>query len=64
MLLHLCVQEDYNLTMYPELVINEKPRRGHPESQIWIISKVRMKMEITMIMQFFPSAVGELTSAF
>ncbi|XP_076472192.1 doublecortin domain-containing protein 1-like [Babylonia areolata] len=36
---YLLLKENHGMVLYPELGMNEKPRRGHSESQLWIISK-------------------------
>ncbi|XP_070200716.1 doublecortin domain-containing protein 1-like isoform X2 [Littorina saxatilis] len=35
----LLLKDNNKVVMYPELALNEKPRRGHSESQLWVISK-------------------------
>ncbi|KAK7477194.1 hypothetical protein BaRGS_00031579, partial [Batillaria attramentaria] len=35
----LLLKDKNNLALYPELTINEKPRRGHQDAHIWVISK-------------------------
>ncbi|KAL8603779.1 hypothetical protein ACOMHN_058514 [Nucella lapillus] len=35
----MLLKENHGVVLYPELAVNEKPRRGHTESQLWLISK-------------------------
>jgi hypothetical protein len=38
---YLMLKDRLDTCMYAELVMNIKPKRGHSENQLWIVSNVR-----------------------
>nr|KAG5692334.1 hypothetical protein BaRGS_033199 [Batillaria attramentaria] len=45
----LLLKDKNNLALYPELTINEKPRRGHQDAHIWVISKAYPQLALTYL---------------